>query len=318
MSFNQKKLAAKPVSSLSNPPRKKMKLLTPLFAFAATTLTAISADDISFNSIQRGEESVLVGEWQSRDALTPDRIANVTSPAYPGTASVYRFTVKPGDKIGGWTGERAEFSGIRVGKQVLWETESSGTQYYAFSVYIPTGWKAPEADPSSKAIWGTLLQLHGPVTFLNSPPVSIDLLDHFTLSVRGGDADVLGNWHGKTYEWKDGGAIRHDQWEDFVLMVKYARDTTGAVRLWRRTNGSLTSVFELEGVPTLVFKPSVEAKMPNERQRMLAGVHYWKQGFYRSASANVTTVLYQTGLVRAASFEAATNAAFGKREQTKP
>ena len=164
--------------------------------------------------------------------------------------------------------------------------------------------------------WGTFLQLHGPVVFLNSPPVSIDLINHYTVSVRGGDADVLGNWHGKIYELKDGGAIRFDQWEDFVLMIKFARDDKGEVRLWRRTEGVLTKVFELVGVPTLVFKPSVEAKAPNARQRMLAGAHYWKQGFYRSTSPNVTTTLYQTGLVRASTFDAAAIAAFGKRERS--
>ena len=122
-------------------------------------------------------------------------------------------------------------------------------------------------DPSSKATWGTLLQLHGPVGFLNAPPVSIDLIDHFTVSVRGGDADVLGNWHGKIYELKDGGAIRYDQWEDFVLMVKFARDDRGALRLWRRTNGSLTKVFEVAGVPTMVFKPSIESWRWERRRR---------------------------------------------------
>ena len=30
----------------------------------------------------------------------------------------------------------------------------------------------------------------------------------------------------------------------------------------------------------------------------VAGMHYWKQGFYRSTSPNATTTLYQTGLVR--------------------
>jgi hypothetical protein len=79
----------------------------------------------------------------------------------------------------------------------------------------------------------------------------------------------------------------------------------------------LTNVFELAGVPTLVFKPSVEAKAPNARQRMFAGAHYWKQGFYRSTSPNVTTTLYQTGLVRATTFDAAAIAAFGKRVRSQ-
>ena len=76
-------------------------------------------------------------------------------------------------------------------------------------------------------------------------------------------------------------------------------------------------MFELVGVPTLVFKPSLEAKAPNARQRMLAGMQYWKQGFYRSTSPNVTTTLYQTGLVRASTFEAAVVAAFGKAERSQ-
>jgi hypothetical protein len=140
----------------------------------------------------------------------------------------------------------------------------------------------------------------------------MDLINHYTISIRGGDADVLGNWHGKTYELNDGGAIRPDQWEDFVLMIKFARDNKGEVRLWRRTEGQLKNVFELVGVPTLVFKPSVEAKAPDARQRKLAAMHYWKQGFYRSTSPNLTTTLYQTGLVRASTFDAATTAAFGR------
>jgi len=293
-----------------------MKLFAVLFV-ALPASAIVSAQEVSFNSIHRGAETIHIGQWAGRDVWAPDRITNVTNPGYPGISSVYRFVVDPGDKVGGWTGERAEFSGIRTAKGVLWENEGSGTQYYAFSVYIPTGWKAPEVDPSAKVAWGNFLQLHGPLGFLNAPPVSIDLISHYTVSVRGGDADVLGNWHGKTYELKDGGAIRFDQWEDFVLMIKFARDDLGEVRLWRRTEGVLTSVFELVGVPTLVFKPSVEAKMPNARQRMLAGAHYWKQGFYRSTSPNVTTTLYQTGLVRASTFDAAAVAAFGKHEHSR-
>jgi hypothetical protein len=288
------------------------------FLVFVTTLAAsasVLGQDITFNSIAREKVTPLVGRWSGREEWKPDRITSVTSPQYPGVTSVYRFVVEPGDKVGGWTGERAEFSGIKTDQGVLWETADSGTQYFAFSVYIPADWKAPQEDPSSKVVWGTFLQLHGPLGFLNAPPVSIDLVDHYKVSVRGGDADVLGNWHGKSYELKDSGRIRPDQWEDFVLMVKFARDETGEVRLWRRTNGVLTNVFELSGVPTLVFKRSLEAKAPNDRQRMLAGAHYWKQGFYRSTSPSVTTTLYQTGLVRASTFEAATLAAFGKREQ---
>jgi hypothetical protein len=267
--------------------------------------------EVTFNSMQR-PGSALVGEWETRDVMQPDRITSVAEPPYPGASSVYRFMVKPGDKVGGWTGERAEFSGIRVGKEPLWESENSGTQYFAFSVYIPAGWKAPEVSKGD--VWGTVLQLHGPVHFLNSPPVSIDLVDHFAISVRGGNSDVLGDWHGKTYELKDGGAIRSDQWEDFVLMVTFARDDKGAVRLWRRTKGVLTNVFELTGIPTLVYKPSVEAKMPTARQRMLCGIHYWKQGYYRSTSPHVISTLFQTGLVRASTFDEAVHAAFGRRE----
>jgi hypothetical protein len=291
-----------------------MKLITGLFV-ALIASAGVSAQEVTFNSIQRGGSTIYCGDWMGRDVWAPDRITNVTDPSYPGMSSVYRFIVEPGDKVGGWTGERAEFSGIRTTKGVLWENEGSGTQYYALSVYIPAGWKAPEVDPSAGVAWGSFLQLHGPLGFLNSPPVSLDLIHHYTISVRGGDADVLGNWHGKIYDLKDGGAIRCDQWEDFVLMITFSRDDKGAVRLWRRTKGALTNVFELIGVPTLVFKPSVEAKMPNARQRMLAGAHYWKQGFYRSKSPHVTTTLYQSGFVRAATFDAAAIAAFGRRER---
>jgi len=288
-----------------------MRLLTAFLM--ATSLHTIFADEVLFNSIQRGAEDATIGEWVSRDVWMSDRISNVSDPAYPGTASVYRFLVEPGDKVGGWTGERAEFSGMRIGKEVIWDNENSGTQFFAFSVYIPAGWKSPEIDTAND-VWGVLLQLHGPLSFLSSPPVSLNLTDHFTVSVRGGNSDVLGDWHGKTHELEDGGSIRFDQWDDFVLMVTFARDDKGAVRLWRRTNGKHVKVFELEGAPTLVFKPSVEAKMPNASQRMMAGAHYWKQGFYRSASPHVTTILYQTGLVRASTFEAATSAAFGKKD----
>jgi len=277
--------------------------------FAASNL---SAQDVSFSSIQHAGSTNHIGEWVDKDIWAPDRIATVTNPSYPGFSSVYRFTVRPGDKVGGWTGERAEFSGIQTSKGVLLENEASGTQYYAFSVYIPSGWKAPEGDPKSEDTWGCLLQLHGPLGFLNSPPVSIDLINHYTISLRGGNSDVLGDWHGKPYEWKDGGAIGFDQWEDFVLMIKFARGNHGEVKLWRRTNGVLITVFEMTGIPTLVFKPSVEAKASGETERMYAGAHYWKQGFYRSISPNVTSTLYQTGLVRASSFEAAAKEAFGK------
>lgn len=47
------------------------------------------------------------------------------------------------------------------------------------------------------------------------------------------------------------------------------------------------------------------------RRRGFLRIHeYWKQGFYRSTSPDLVSVLYHSGLVRADSFAAAEFAAF--------
>ncbi len=271
-----------------------------LLAVLVATAT-VNAQTVTFDGrVQYG--------WEQFQEMDIDRITAVPSPDYPSLPQIVtRFEVDPGDRVNGWTGERAERA-IMVGPSgPIIEGVASGEQYFAWSIYL-NGWTSPLPDPSGNGVWGTPLQLHGPDVFSNAPPVSLSLTTNYKLVLGGGDVSPPHVWLAKSYLFSDGGAPRPYRWDDFVIGVKFARDS-GWVKVWRRETGDhLAIVAQADNVPTLAYSLAYEAAHPGDPA---AQRHYWKQGFYRSASAGVKTVLFQTGVVRASTFTDAATLAFG-------
>jgi hypothetical protein len=273
---------------------------------AFTTTVLASSSPVSFDNV--GWRHGLTGNaaWNAVQVWAPDRIRLESGPAYGNLAKVAHITVKPGDKVGGWTGERAEVAILHdESGRPIFETPESGTQYFAFSIFLPTSWRQPEIDPACTCRWGIAFQLHGPDAYGASPPLALSLTDDFHLALNGGDIDALGPYHTRDYAFSDG-SLNLGRWTDFVFKIKFATDNAGAVTVWRRNQGAakFTQVADVKNVATLQAMPSREAAPGGH-------THYWKQGFYRSTSPHVVSELFLTGLVRAPDREEAIAAAFG-------
>ena len=239
------------------------------------------------------------GNWKGLQVVAADRFQRVTSPVRQGRYSA-RVEVRPGDGPINSSGERAEVLGMTDanGNQIN-ENESSGTQYYAFSVRLDPNWQSPEAD--ANGLWGIIFQLHGPDAYGASPSVSFLVTDHFYFLFHSGNLeDPLGRLF-QEYTLLDS-SLNLGNWIDFILKIKFAKDFTGSVNVWRRNEGqaNFTEVLSLSNVPTLQYKES-EGPVVD---------HYWKHGFYRSKQTTITNILWLDGLTRGNTFDVVVSAAF--------
>ena len=93
------------------------------------------------------------------------------------------------------------------------------------------------------------------------------------------------------------------KWVDLVIKIKFAKDFTGAVAVWRRDEGqaNFKQVVSLENVPTLQYRSSQGPVC----------MHYWKHGLYRSKQISITNVLWLAGLTRGDSLADVVRASFG-------
>lgn len=185
--------------------------------------------------------------------------------------SVAKFTVESGDVFSGSTGERSE---VVLGG---WQTTSrfrvegnEGTEYYRVTVKLASDWKAPDANSRGYA-WGIFFQLHGPNEYMAPPAVAIHAENKFSLFVLGGDLNAKVG--GRRFLTKSD--LHIGRWVDFILEIKWATDTTGAIAVYRRDEGESDweKVADIKAVATLQHKGT---PIPNS--------HYWKAGFYRSES----------------------------------
>lgn len=245
--------------------------------------------------------------WGALQVWAADRFELAVAPAYRALAQVAHVTVEPGDKVGGWSGERAEVAHLRGGDgRWIDESAASGTQYFAFSIFLPRSWRPPQIDPACRCRWGTPLQLHGPDAYGASPPIALSLTDSYGLALNAGDLDALGRYHTKNYAFSDG-SLNLGAWTDFVLRITFADDDTGSVSVWRRNQGAagFALVAAARNVATLQKMASHDAAPGGHS-------HYWKQGFYRSTSPDFTSELFLSGLVRAPDWDTAVATAFGR------
>lgn len=240
------------------------------------------------------------GNWRYKQTVADDRLIRVTSPVRQGKYAV-RVEVRPGDDPINSSGERAEVLYMTdADNNKMVENESSGTQFYAFSVRLDPNWQSPASGPSGG--WGMIFQLHGPDNLQSSPAFSIQARDRFLVTLHSGDLDSSTQslkW--KTYSLSNG-SLNQGHWVDFVVEITFAKNFTGSVVVWRRDEGQtdFTKVLSALKVPTLQYKSSLGG----------VGDHYWKHGLYRSEQTTITNILWLDGLTRANTFEDAIRSAF--------
>ena len=202
----------------------------------------------------------------------------------------------PGDNYGS-SGERAEVYGMYGpdGKQIF-ENETSGTQFYAISVYLPLDFVSPTG-------WGEFQQLHTNDIYHSYPTFAIGATDTYYVQMISGDLDAL-NDPTKSHTVKYPiGALQRGKWVDFVWEIKFAKIFTGTVDVWRRIEGetSFTKVLSVANIPTLSFKSSVSGGAVLDA--------YWKTGYYTSPET-FTRVIYIDSNTRGDNFDAVVADAF--------
>ncbi len=173
------------------------------------------------------------------------------------------------------------------------ENESSGTQQYSFSVKFDASWQTIVPLDNNGA-WGIFFQLHPDDRLLSNPAIELGATDQIRLGARTGD--IVTN-RGRGYDLSnDGGSLNKGHWIDFILTVKYAKDSTGFIKVQRRDEGqtSYREVLNLQNMPTLQYSSNLFDSAVLD--------HYWKHGLYRSHS-NLTSILYNDGMTRSVVYD---------------
>lgn len=227
-----------------------------------------------------------------------DRLTRVTSPVRNGNYSL-RAMVKPGDNYGS-SGERAEVYWMydKEGKHIV-ENESSGTQFYAISVYLPLDFVSPSNSlhPKEDSAWGAFQQLHGNDIYHAPPIFSIGATDSYYVQLWSGDIgeenyNKPNIFHRTKYPL---GSLQRGKWVDFVWKIKFAKTFTGELEVWKRIEGEtdFTQVLSKTNIPTLQFKSSINGGAVLDA--------YWKTGYYTSEET-FTRVIYIDSNTRGTNF----------------
>jgi hypothetical protein len=228
--------------------------------------------------------------------MDEDRLTTDLWMASPSPRGALRVEVRQGDKVGGWSGERAEVANMLDGSGApIQEVPGDALRYYAFGMRPDVGWRPPILDENGY-VWGIMLQLHGPDDLGVPPAFALYAEDHFGVALNGGNIDVERN------------VVRHrlparlipGQWTLFIIAVRWANDNRGFVTVWQSDSASrdFAELLNVRDIATLQYSGD-EPVRP----------HYWKFGYYRSGSPFVSR-LWLTPLVRAHSFEEARTSAF--------
>jgi hypothetical protein len=182
--------------------------------------------------------------------------------------------------------ERAEVLQMKdANDNIIYEGEDSGTVRYSFSVKFDPSWQTMEGD--SNGAWGIFLQLHGPDELGTNPLFAFDANDQVYFGLRGGD--ITAN-QGTTTALSNS-ALNKGSWVDFILTIKYAKDSSGFAIVQRRDEGQTeySEVLNLQNVATLQYSSGVNGGA--------VGPHYMKHGLYRNHEP-ITSILYLDGFTR--------------------
>lgn len=264
-----------------------------MILIAILILFSAGFGDVSF----RGDwEHGLTGKsnWQSLQIVDSSRLKIENYNIRQGCYAV-RIEVRPGDDPIKSSGERAEVSKMTdsLGNPIS-EDESSGIKYYAFSFLLDTNWKVPE--PDTDGAWAILAQLHGPSLFAAPPAFAVSVFNGLKIQLTSGDLDSSSKRLKSKYYSLSDSSLNMGKWVDVAIRIKYAKDFTGGVTVWRRNQGEqdYRQCLDVQNVPTLQYMSSVSA---------CVGPHYWKHGLYRSKQKTITNILYLDGFVRGDSFD---------------
>jgi len=180
---------------------------------------------------------------------------------------------------------RAEVSSMRDANNAkVYETESSGTKQYSFSVKFDNTWKQPVDNGDGNGKYAIFCQLHGPDALGTNPLFALSATDQIRLGFRGGDITTNSK---VIYNLSDG-SLNIGHWIDFIITIKFAKTATGTMLIQRRNEGAtnFTDVLNLTNIPTLQYSPSVNGGA--------VGGHFMKYGLYRN-NQTFTSILYLDG-----------------------
>jgi hypothetical protein len=290
-------------SSLSNCRMKVYLLLLVLVLQSNVSAEVLAAIDWS------KAPNKVPGGWSGSQTAGADRIKPMVDHHVPhkgSNSTVLRVEVRAGDNVQSQHGERAEVVGMQNTKgKALPVNGNSGHEFYALSVKLDPSWKAPDANDLGYT-WGTFFQLHGPDSLGASPSLAIMAQTDFHLDVCGGDLSDGGkrkNPRGATSLPFSNSSLNLGQWVSFIIDVIWSDDNKGAVAVYRRDDGKADWVKVLDQHNIATLQHSNKAPV---------GDHYWKAGFYRSASKH-PNVLWLGSIARGTNRDEVATAAFGKR-----
>jgi Polysaccharide lyase len=243
--------------------------------------------------------------WRIVQERGKDRLQVERDPTSPKGGAVLRVEVRSGDTVG-WSGERAEVSHMLGPAGVRYPvTADTGHEVYGLSTKVDSDWHPPTSI--NKWRWGLILQLHGPDDFNAPPALALAVEDDFHINLCAGDLSEGGASRNKDANSValSRGDLRRGHWVQFLIDVVWAYDSHGSLTVYRRDEGeaTFTPVLSQAGIPTLQFRSTTPH--PN-------GTHYWKAGYYRSVSPNVTSRLWLGPIVRGTSMQEVATAAFGR------
>ena len=242
--------------------------LAPLTLLVALALmgAAVSAAPARGNIVKRLDyETGGLGQWNYVQAL-PGRVAVVSRPKRQGHYAA-RFTVKPGDRPVGGSGERAELTSLTG--------EHAGmTSWWRWSTFFPRHFNPV------RGTWNVFTQWHQTQDAC-SPPLqfTVDASGHparMYLRVKGGrlNTRTCSASYSRSFRM---GTLHLRHWYRFVLQVKWSPyKSRGFLRLWvngrRRVKSHAATLYKGQGV-------------------------YAKQGFYRGPSSK-TSIIFHDGMQR--------------------
>jgi hypothetical protein len=225
---------------------------------AATEMPGVDAAPTA-SAVPVGSRELFVGDWETGDfsqwqqcqaknlnarcrtiGAGNQQMRIVEAPEAHQGRYAARFDIRPGDVPPFGGGERSEVQSNAAGAVV----REGDERWYQWSM------KFPEDFPNPQGVWFIVLQWH---SAKGSPPLAINI-------DRRGDV-VIGGDGLKGEPRRTIGPVRRGQWVDYVLHVKFSRDSdTGFIEAWE--NGTQT-------VPRY------------NRAAMVDASNYLKQGVYR-------------------------------------
>ncbi|MEZ5099305.1 MAG: heparin lyase I family protein [Thermoleophilia bacterium] len=202
----------------------------------------------------------------------------VTSPVRQGSRAA-RFTVHPGDRYGGSSGERS------LARWIGSNERDGQEHYYGWSTLFPTDWVEASG-------WQIITEFHADRRFPLAPlrfdakRNSLELW--MTTGACPGPYDCAID-RGRTIL-RD---LHKGEWNDFILHVVWRESATGMVEVWHRVEGEtgFRRIARIPNVPTL----------PSRRGEEGAEL-YLLHGLYRD-DASITQSVFHDNFVRGDTYE---------------